>query len=528
MASLEKQGIDSGITALHPMTRESLPIWIANFVKTDYGCGATMGVPAHDERDFEFAKKYQLPIRPVIQSEEKKLTDYTQAPLIAEGELINSGPFTGLSSEKGSAAITNLLISNGLAVQKTHYRLRDWGISRQRYWGTPIPIIYCKNCGAVPVPEKDLPVILPEAIHLTGESSPLKTMPEFYQTSCPQCKQPATRETDTLDTFVESSWYYARFACPSQNKIMLDDRAKYWTPVDHYIGGIEHAILHLLYARFFHKVLRDLELVNSNEPFTRLLTQGMVLKDASKMSKSKGNIVDPKQLIKKHGCDTLRLFILFTAPPEQSLEWSDSGLEGAHRFLKRLWAFAYMNPWLHEFNEAGASNFANAIDWTKIPTEQRDFRRKIYEILQLARHDYERQQFNTVIASGMKLLNLLYTAKQSLNSLSASTSLSMKHIIQLGLSILLRLLAPIVPHITHVLWKELAFKGLILKAHWPKVAADALSTEEIAWVVQINGKLRAHLTLATHSDEKTIKTAVLSNAHIKRYTENQTIKKILS
>jgi leucyl-tRNA synthetase len=526
-AVLEKQGVDSGITAVHPLTRELLPIWIANFVKVDYGCGAIMGVPAHDARDFEFAKKYQLPFKRVIESVEKTHDD-TQGPVTQFGQLLNSGPFTGLSSEQGATAIAELLISDKLATRKIHYRLRDWGVSRQRYWGTPIPIIYCDHCGAVPVPEKDLPVILPEAVHFTGVNSPLKTMPEFYQTSCPYCRQAAIRETDTLDTFVESSWYYARFACPTQNKVMLDDRAKYWTPVDHYVGGIEHAVLHLLYARFFHKVLRDLQLVNSNEPFTRLLTQGMVLKEGAKMSKSKGNTVDPEALIRKYGCDTLRLFVLFAAPPEQSLEWSDSGVEGAYRFLKRLWTFAYLHStWLSELNESCDTTLAQTIDWTHSPTEQRHLRRHIHEILQQAKQDYERQQFNTVIAACMKLLNLLQTAAQALNPATESSNISLKRIIQQGLSILLRLLAPIVPHITHSLWQALKFRGLILKARWPKVAADALTTEEIVWVVQINGKLRAHLSLATHANEEVIKAAALNNPHIKRYTENQTIKKVI-
>jgi len=527
-ATLEKQGIDSGLTARHPITHEPLAIWIANFVKSDYGCGAIMGVPAHDARDFDFAKKYQLAVRTVIQALEKEPTDDTQGPL--GGQLINSGVFTGLSSAQAAMAITELLIKNGLACKKIHYRLRDWGVSRQRYWGSPIPIINCDHCGAVPVPEKDLPVILPEAIHFTGTHSPLKTMPEFYQTTCPQCHQPATRETDTLDTFVESSWYYARFACPTQAKAMLDNRAHYWLPVDHYIGGIEHAILHLLYARFFHKVLRDLDLIDSkhNEPFTRLLTQGMVLKDGTKMSKSKGNTVDPKQLMNIYGSDTLRLFVLFAAPPEQSLEWSNSGVEGAHRFLKRLWTFAYMNVWLREFNQNATSNLENPFDDTHIPTKQQAFRREIYKILQLAKHDYERQQFNTVIASSMKLLNLLSTAEHSnMNSTSATPNLAIQYIIQLGFSMLLRLLAPIVPHITHVLWQELAFTGLILDAHWPTLAADALTIEEITWVVQVNGKLRAHLSLATTADEEAIKTAALNNAIIKRYTENQAIKKMI-
>lgn len=524
-ATLEKQGINTGLTVIHPLTQELLPIWIANFVKSDYGCGAIMGVPAHDERDFEFAKKYQLPLKVVIDCAEKK-HDYTQEPFTPCGQLLNSGPFTGLASENASTAIAELLISNQLATRKIHYRLRDWGVSRQRYWGTPIPIIYCDQCGTVPVPEKDLPVILPEAVHFTGVSSPLKTMPEFYQTFCPCCNQAATRETDTLDTFVESSWYYTRFACPSQNKAMLDDRAKYWTPVDQYIGGIEHAVLHLLYARFFHKVLRDLELVNSNEPFIHLLTQGMVLKEGSKMSKSKGNTVDPCALIEKYGCDTLRLFVLFAAPPEQSLEWSDSGVEGAYRFLKRLWAFAYANPWFAELNEAYETNLTRVIDWSQLPPEQRRIRRQIYEILQQAKYDYDRQQFNTVIAGCMKLLNLLQTTSSALDS-ETETLTSLKYILQHGFSILLRLLAPITPHITHALWQALQFKGLILKANWPKVATDALVSDEIKWIIQINGKLRAHLSLATHANEETITSTVLNNPQIKRYTENRAIKKVI-
>ena len=350
---------------------------------------------------------------------------------------------------------------------------------------------------------------------------------KFYQTICPSCKQPAKRETDTLDTFVESSWYYARFACPAQNKAMLDDRAKYWTPVDHYIGGIEHAVLHLLYARFFHKVLRDIGLLNSNEPFTALLTQGMVLKDGAKMSKSKGNTVDPAQLMTQYGADTLRLFILFAAPPEQSLEWSDAGVEGAYRFLKRLWALAYNNPWIIDLNETHQHSLTPPIVWTHVPNEQRHLRRQIHEILQLARHDYERQQFNTVIASCMKLLNVLQTASQLLTSYTDEALCSLKQIIWQGFSILLRLLAPIVPHITHALWKELKFCGLIDKAAWPKVAADALTVEEITWVIQINGKLRAKLTLDTHYDDKTLKTLILNDPQIKRYIENQTIKKMI-
>jgi leucyl-tRNA synthetase len=526
-ATLEKQGVASGFTAQHPLTAQPIPIWIANYVRSDYGCGAVMGVPAHDERDFEFAQQYQLPIHPVLEPLTDQASETTLSPFTEPGRLIHSGPFSGLTSAQAHSAIEAALVEKGLGGPKIQYRLRDWGISRQRYWGTPIPIIYCEDCGAVPVPEKDLPVVLPEEMTVTGQGSPLKNCPEFYTVTCPQCQKSARRETDTFDTFVESSWYYARFACPSQQNSMLDDRAKYWTPVDQYIGGIEHAVLHLLYARFFHKVLRDLGLINSNEPFTRLLTQGMVLKDGAKMSKSKGNTVDPETLIQTYGSDTLRLFVLFAAPPEQSLEWSESGVEGAHRFLKRLWSFAYHHPWLRELNETCTKNLTDPIDWSQLSTTQRQLRRQIYELLQSAKNDYERQQFNTVVASCMKLLNLLQSASQTLVTEPEAEKTSLKRIMQQGLSILLRLLAPIVPHITQVLWQELGFAGLILKATWPKVAADALTVEKIDWVIQVNGKLRAHLSLDPDMEEAVIKSSVLNHVQVKRYTENQAIKKVI-
>lgn len=339
IATMEKRGMPLGLSAIHPLTGVAIPIWIANFVLMEYGSGALMAVPAHDQRDFEFATKFNLPIKQVIKPPEGKVCDLNQGAYTEPGVLIASAEFTGFTSEQASNAIASHLEALELGERKVNFRLRDWGVSRQRYWGTPIPIINCANCGAVPVPENDLPVILPEDVQFTGVNSPLKTMPEFYQTTCPKCGEPAERETDTFDTFMESSWYYARFACKKQNKVMLDGRANYWLPVDQYIGGIEHAVLHLLYARFFHKLMRDEGLLNSDEPFIRLLSQGMVLNNGAKMSKSKGNVVDPQTLIERYGADTVRLFTMFAAPPEQSLEWSDSGVEGAHRFLKRLWAF---------------------------------------------------------------------------------------------------------------------------------------------------------------------------------------------
>ncbi len=362
IATMEKRGIDTGMTAIHPITGLEVPIWVANFVLMQYGSGAVMAVPAHDQRDWEFAKKYKLSMKEVIKPFDGS-HDYKQSAFTQEGQLINSGQFDGLSSIEAQKEIANYLETHDAGKTTINYRLRDWGVSRQRYWGTPIPMIFCEECGIVPVPEDELPVTLPDNIQFTGNGSPLAQCSEFVQTQCPKCRQDATRETDTFDTFVESSWYYARFACKGQDNAMLDDRAKYWTPVDQYIGGIEHAVMHLLYARFFHKLMRDEGLVNSDEPFKALLTQGMVLKDGHKMSKSLGNVVDPNHLIDTYGADTARLFVMFAAPPEQSLEWSDTAVEGAHRFLKRIWAFAYQHQQLFiDINDAIMGGNGH-VDW---------------------------------------------------------------------------------------------------------------------------------------------------------------------
>ncbi len=362
LATMEKRGIDSGLKAIHPITGIELPVWIANFVLMQYGSGAVMAVPAHDQRDWEFAQKYQLPLKEVIMPDSDEHHDLSLSAYTTDGILVNSGQFDGLTTTEAKVAITTFLEENDTGKATINYRLRDWGVSRQRYWGTPIPMVICEECGIVPVPEHELPVVLPENIELSGSGSPLARCNEFLHTTCPKCGQDATRETDTFDTFVESSWYYARFACKGQENAMLDDRAKYWTPVDQYIGGIEHAVMHLLYARFFHKLMRDEGLVNSDEPFKALLSQGMVLRNGHKMSKSVGNVVDPNHLIDTYGADTARLFIMFAAPPEQSLEWSDSGVEGAHRFLKRLWAFAFQHQSLFvEINEMASDN--NNINW---------------------------------------------------------------------------------------------------------------------------------------------------------------------
>ena len=400
METMEKKGIDSGIKALHPVTGESIPVWIANFVLMGYGTGAVMAVPAHDQRDFEFAKKYDIAIKQVIFSKDTNDDDScTDQAYTVKGVLRNSGEFDGLSSEQAFLSISEKLEKDKKGLRKVNFRLRDWGVSRQRYWGAPIPVIYCTDCGTVPVPEKDLPVTLPRDVVLDGSQSPLVAHPTFSNVACPTCGKDARRETDTFDTFMESSWYFARFAS-SKSESMLDASANYWLPVDHYIGGIEHAILHLLYARFYTKLLRDEGLIVCDEPFKRLLTQGMVLKDGSKMSKSKGNTVDPQGLIAQYGADTVRLFIMFAAPPEQSLEWSDSGVEGAFRFLKRLWKQAYLH--------AESAGDLVVMDKITLTEEQQAVRRQVHQTIQKVSHDMgERIIFNTAIAANMELVNTL-------------------------------------------------------------------------------------------------------------------------
>jgi leucyl-tRNA synthetase len=524
LATLEKKGINTGLKARHPITNEELPIWIANFVVMDYGSGAVMSVPAHDQRDFEFAKKYNLPIKQVIKLSTDEQWDFNQGAFTEYGVLMNSGQFDGLDSTKAILAITEYLEEKKLGNKKIHYRLRDWGISRQRYWGCPIPMIYCNSCGIIPAPLKELPIVLPEDVDFSVTLSPLKSIPEFYETTCPHCHEPARRETDTFDTFMESSWYFARFACVNQNKEMLDDRAKYWLPVDYYIGGVEHAVMHLLYARFITKVLRDLGLLNSDEPFQHLLTQGMVLKDGMKMSKSKGNIVSPEDLIQQYGADTARVFTIFAAPIEQSLEWSDSGVEGCYRFLKRIWTFAFTHQDLIKLRFPDMQEF----DWEHVPPEVTRLRQQVYSILKQARHDYDRNRFNTVVSACMKLLNLL--TKEIADHLKSTDNIIREASTNLlidGLSILLRLLSPIAPHITQVLWRELDFGDNILFAPWPKVYADALKVENIDIVVQINGKTRGKILVTPNADEEAIKNIVVHDEKLKNHFVGKTIKKVI-
>ncbi len=520
VATMEKKGMDTGLRVIHPLSKKSLPLWVANFVLMDYGTGAVMSVPAHDQRDFEFAQKYDLPIQPVIKDPQHPNWDYTESAMTSKGTLINSNDYEGMDFDRAFDAITNHLEARQQGKREVHFRLRDWGVSRQRYWGAPIPMIHCSECGPVPVPENQLPVVLPEDLPYDGANSPLKTTPEFYQTACPDCGQRAERETDTFDTFMESAWYYTRFACRNQTDAMLDDRAKYWTPVDHYIGGVEHAILHLLYARFIHKVLRDEGLLNSDEPFLRLLTQGMVLKDGAKMSKSKGNVVDPNTLIDQYGADTVRLFTIFAAPPEQSLEWSDSGVEGSHRFLRRLWTCAQENTWMKSYSQLLKDKQAPKIDWASVPQEYQKSRRELHLILQQAHSDYDRLQFNTVVSGCMKILNL--TSK-----LNPKDEPCYQHLLHEGFSILLRLLAPIAPHITHALWRQFEFGEAIIDGPWPKTNSEAMRTSEMELILQVNGKLRDKISIDADSDNECIEKQALAQERIQPYIENKVIKKVI-
>lgn len=502
LATVEKKGIDTGLKAVHPLTGDLLPIWIANFVVLDYGTGAVMSVPAHDERDFEFAQKYHLPIKQVIAGAEEN------KPYTTRGKLCQSGSYDGLDFEEASKVIIQALEAKNCGREKIQYRLRDWGVSRQRYWGAPIPIIYCDHCGTVPVPKEQLPVVLPEEVCLSETGSPLKKDPAFYQTLCPQCGGSATRETDTFDTFMESSWYFARFTCVDQQEKMLDARANYWLPVDQYVGGVEHAILHLLYSRFYFKLLRDAGLVKDDEPFKKLLTQGMVLKDGKKMSKSVGNVVDPQMLIDQYGADTVRLFSMFAAPPEQSLEYSDAGVEGSNRFLKKLWHFV--------------DALAITADSKALPKEwgapEQKLRHVMHSQLQQINFDYARNQFNTVVSGAMKIFNALQTYQTEQGSDSA--------VLIEGAKILLAVLAPIVPHITQKLWQEKDFGDDMFNAGWPSVDDTALVMNQIEYVVQFNGKMRGKILASATIDEQSLWELIQQNPAFSKYV-GEPVKKII-
>ena len=511
--TMEKKGIDTGYKAIHPITGDRVPVFIANFVLISYGEGAVMSVPAHDQRDWEFAKKYGLPIRHVINMADGSTPDISEAAFTDKGVLVNSGEFDEQTSEQAFDSIANYLQQAGIGEKKTTYRLRDWGVSRQRYWGSPIPIINCEKCGEVAVPEDQLPVKLPEDIEFEGVGSPIKKMPSFYQTSCPTCGGQAERETDTFDTFMESSWYFARYACADNDNAMLDERANYWLPVDQYVGGIEHAILHLLYSRFYNKLLRDAGLLKTDEPFKHLLTQGMVLKDGSKMSKSKGNTVDPQALIEKYGADTARLFIMFASPPEQSLEWSDQGVDGAYRFLKRVWRLVFDSL-------SGAIN-NGAIDTATLNEKQSALRLQTHATIKKCTDDIGRRfTFNTAIASVMELVNAVYKFEDYSEQGQLVRYEALKSIVLL--------LSPIVPHISHYLWEQLnPDAGSIDSAEWPEVDESALVSNSVKLVVQVNGKLRGSIEVAADTDRETIEKIALAESNVAKFVVDKNVVKVI-
>ena len=513
MATIEKLGMDTGLKAIHPISGAHVPIYAANFVLMNYGSGAVMAVPGHDQRDWEFARKYGLEIKQVVEPEsEQDHCDLEQEAFVTKGRLINSGEFDGLDFAAAFQAIAVYLEDRDLGERTVNFRLRDWGVSRQRYWGAPIPMINCKTCGSVPVPEKDLPVLLPEDIEIDESGSPLGKLAEFYQVDCPRCGASAKRETDTFDTFMESSWYYARFTCRDQGDAMLDARADYWLPVDQYIGGIEHAILHLLYARFYHKLMRDEGLVNSDEPFAKLLTQGMVLKDGAKMSKSKGNTVDPMSLIERYGADTVRMFTMFASAPDQSLDWSDSGVEGSYRFLKRLW------KQLMEHRPISLTDFGKL----ELSSEQKQLRLKAHQTLAKVTDDFDRRQtFNTAIAATMELLNAVskFSEKQSgeIDRL----------VVQEALEFSVLMLAPIVPHFSHAAWSHLGHDEAAMDARWPMVDSSALEQDSMLIVLQVNGKLRSKVEVPKDIAKSDLEELALSDEAIKRFTSEGTVRKVI-
>ncbi|NKB34259.1 MAG: leucine--tRNA ligase [Pseudomonadales bacterium] len=513
LATMEKLGMDTGLKAIHPISQEQVPIYVANFVLMSYGSGAVMAVPGHDQRDWEFAKKYGLAINQVIEPlSADSDCNLDECAFVEKGRVINSGQFDGLEFAEAFDAIATFLNSQGKGEKTVNYRLRDWGVSRQRYWGAPIPMINCESCGSVPVPEADLPVLLPEDIEFDESGSPLNKLAEFYEVDCPKCQAKARRETDTFDTFMESSWYYARFACPDQGGKMLDERADYWLPVDQYIGGVEHAILHLLYARFYHKLMRDEGLVNSDEPFTRLLTQGMVLNEGTKMSKSKGNTVDPLGLIEKYGADTVRMFTLFASPPDQSMDWSDSGVEGSYRFLKRLWKIVATH------SPCPVPNFADL----ELNAAQKQVRLKTHQTLQKVSDDFDRRQtFNTAIAATMELLN---TTTKFLESNSSETD---QAVVQEALESAILMLAPIVPHFCHALWNHLGHEGTVMDASWPVVDEAALVQDSILIVLQVNGKLRDKIEVSKDLPKEELERIALENEAVKRFSDDKTVRKVI-
>lgn len=514
MAKMEKLGMATGFSAEHPLTGKPVPIWIANFVLMEYGSGAVMAVPAHDYRDWEFAKKYGLDIVQVVEpraGSDETCDIETAAYVSKSGTLINSGEFDGMDFDTSFNAIAEALVSKQLGEKQVNYRLRDWGVSRQRYWGCPIPIINCDKCGAVAVPEQDLPVLLPTDVEFDGVGSPIKKMPEWYNTTCPECGGAAERETDTFDTFMESSWYYARFASSGFDDGMLDDRAKYWGSVDHYVGGEEHAILHLLYARFFHKMMRDEGMVESDEPFKNLLALGMVLKDGAKMSKSAGDAGDPQALLDAYGADAVRMAMMFAAPPEQSFEWSENGVESANRWLRtKLWNTT------QEHLQAGE---VPALDPTVLTNEQKELRRLVHETISSANDDYgTRIHFNTVVSSVMSLMNQVVKFEDASPQGLAVT--------REALQVAILVMAPITPHICQTLWRDLS-GGDVNEANWPVVDQSALKKTVVEMVVQINGKVRGKFETSPESTQAEIEAEAKALENVEKFIEGKTVRKVI-
>lgn len=511
MASMEKQGMDTGLTVVHPISGEAVPVWVANYVLMEYGSGAVMAVPAHDQRDFEFAHKYRLPVKQVIEPTGNEPIDLAREAFADKGRLINSGDFSGLNFDEAFEAIANQLVAADKGEVTTHYRLRDWGVSRQRYWGAPIPIFHLPEGGEIPVPFEKLPVLLPEDVVMDGVQSPIKSDASWRQDE--HQGKPVTRETDTFDTFMESSWYYARYTSPDADRMLDPDRANYWLPVDQYVGGIEHAILHLLYARFFHKLMRDEGLVNSDEPFTRLLCQGMVLKDGSKMSKSKGNTVDPEDLIRQYGADTVRLFSMFAAPPEQSLEWTDAGVEGAFRFLRKLWKMVAQHL------EAGTPGQLKPGDLNE---QQRELRRKTHATIRKVSDDYGRRQtFNTAIAAVMELLN-------EVGKLANRDSAQGLAVEREALEAAILMLAPIVPHITHHLWQACGHPADLLDTPWPTFDETALARSTMTLVVQVNGKVRGQFEAPVDASRDDLEKLAMADTNAQRFMEGKSVVKVIT
>ena len=511
-----KEGMFTGAYAVNPFNGERVPIWITNYVLYEYGTGAVMGVPTHDERDWMFADTYNLPKKLVVNNQEGNLTlESMDHAYVDAGVLVNSGEFTGMDSEKAKPAIIDWIEAQKVGQKRVNYRLRDWLISRQRYWGAPIPVIYCPKCGEVLVPKEDLPVKLPENVNFaTGSVSPLAQAEDFVNCTCPKCGGKARRETDTMDTFMCSSWYYMRYTDPKNDKAPFsDEQVNYWMPVDQYIGGIEHAILHLLYSRFFTKVLKDAGLVKFNEPFKNLLTQGMVIKDGSKMSKSKGNVISPEEIISKYGADTARLFILFAAPPERDLEWNDQGVEGAYRFLKRVWRI------ISEFEDVMKQNVVD-YDTAALAKDEKELRRILHVTIKKVTEDIgERFNFNTAISSIMELVNAFYNVKDK-KDLNAG-------LVHEVIVDLLKLLAPFAPHMTEELWSLIIADGSVHKAKWPVYDEKATILDEIEIVLQVNGKVRDKLVVAADLSREDLEKAALAKPHVQDYLVGKTIVKVI-